>query len=408
MVDLRGNSGGETQGSADMQGLFVGAGEELLRIVQRQGDLVYVGGLAQATEKPLILLQDGLSASASESFAATMRDYERALIVGTHSFGKGSAQTVFQGGEEGFRLTTGLFYGPGGSTVNQVGVYPHLFISGIDADEVALLLTASAPSAGESAGYLRLALAGSHYYIDTAALATEKERAYLTSILEAISPMTELAAGSEAGFVPVAPEDVAEEMGLSFTARRFDDVDSSPYADELNTLHTYGVVFGDGEGSFDPNANFTRVEFAALLAQAFALRVVDVDSGFTDVASDAWYGEVVDAVVANGLMEGVGEGQFAPDAPVTRQELVTIVGRTAAQWNLTAADMLAGYRDTASVPGYADWAVSYLALLQEMQSDEAAVFWQDPAVAHGAEVVTREEAATLVYHLLVSMGMLNP
>jgi len=73
-----------------------------------------------------VVLIDGDSASASEIFAAAIRDNRRGTIVGVRSFGKGSVQGIFalQGSQAGIRLTTAKFYSPLGKPISLVGVSP--------------------------------------------------------------------------------------------------------------------------------------------------------------------------------------------------------------------------------------------------------------------------------------------
>ena len=77
------------------------------------------------------MLVDENSASASEIFAAAIRDHQRGTIVGRQSYGKGSVQGIFplniSGG--GVRLTTAKFYSPTGKPINQVGVKPHVTVA---------------------------------------------------------------------------------------------------------------------------------------------------------------------------------------------------------------------------------------------------------------------------------------
>src|SRR5262249_19378130 len=75
---------------------------------------------------PLVVLIDGDSASAAEILAGALRDYHRATIVGTRSYGKGSVQGIFplSVGGAGVRLTTAKFYSPLGKPFSHVGVEP--------------------------------------------------------------------------------------------------------------------------------------------------------------------------------------------------------------------------------------------------------------------------------------------
>ena len=125
IVDVRGNPGGLLQASVDVADRFVNDGI----IVSTRGrnpmeDYTHRANVASTWRMPLIVLIDQNSASASEIFAAAIRDHERGVIVGQKSYGKGSVQGIFplniSGG--GVRLTTAKFYSPHGNAISEVGV----------------------------------------------------------------------------------------------------------------------------------------------------------------------------------------------------------------------------------------------------------------------------------------------
>ena len=125
IVDVRGNPGGLLPASVDVADRFINSGV----IVSTKGrnpmeDFTHRAKAANTWRVPLIVLVDENSASASEIFAAAIRDHKRGTIVGCRSYGKGSVQGIFplhvSGG--GVRLTTAKFYSPTGKAINQVGV----------------------------------------------------------------------------------------------------------------------------------------------------------------------------------------------------------------------------------------------------------------------------------------------
>jgi carboxyl-terminal processing protease len=129
VLDLRLNPGGLLDQAVSVSDTFLDRGEivstrgrnedETRRYSARTGDLI--GG------KPLIVLINGGSASASEIVAGALQDHKRATVLGTRSFGKGSVQTIIPLGSNGaLRLTTALYYTPSGRSIQAKGIEPDI------------------------------------------------------------------------------------------------------------------------------------------------------------------------------------------------------------------------------------------------------------------------------------------
>lgn len=131
VLDLRLNPGGLLDQAVSVSDTFLDRGEivstrgreadETRRYSARPGDLT--GG------KPVIVLINGGSASASEIVAGALQDHKRATILGTRSFGKGSVQTIIPLGANGaLRLTTALYYTPAGTSIQAKGITPDISV----------------------------------------------------------------------------------------------------------------------------------------------------------------------------------------------------------------------------------------------------------------------------------------
>ncbi|MBT7222242.1 MAG: S41 family peptidase [Marinovum sp.] len=131
ILDLRNNPGGLLGQAIRVSDAFLDKGE----IVSTRGrdpengdrHNATVGDLAQ--QKPLVVLINGGSASASEIVAGALQDHRRAIVVGTKSFGKGSVQTVMpMRGSGAMKLTTARYYTPSGRSIQALGISPDIIV----------------------------------------------------------------------------------------------------------------------------------------------------------------------------------------------------------------------------------------------------------------------------------------
>lgn len=132
VVDLRGNPGGLLTSAVELADKFVAEGNIVSTRGRSDGeDFDYRAHRAGTWRVPLVVLIDGDSASASEIFAAAIRDSRRGTIVGDRSFGKGSVQGIFPMTHSGagIRLTTAKFFSPLGKPISLVGVDPDVRVT---------------------------------------------------------------------------------------------------------------------------------------------------------------------------------------------------------------------------------------------------------------------------------------
>ncbi len=139
VLDLRGNPGGLLEEGVAVADLFLPQGETIVSTASRVEDQNYVFRAEEEAvfdDLPIVVLIDGASASASEIVAGALQDHDRALVLGTPSFGKGSMQTVYllPGGHH-LKLTTAAWYTPSGRSIQRERGETNLFepeISGHD------------------------------------------------------------------------------------------------------------------------------------------------------------------------------------------------------------------------------------------------------------------------------------
>lgn len=415
IVDLRGNGGGLTSAAVTALGTFAGKGE-LAYFVDRGGNAIperYDG--ADLTDKPVIVLMNNGSASASEIFAGGILGTGSGIVIGERSYGKGVAQIVYDGTncpyltDDAVKLTAYRFYCAGGNTSDRVGVVPTLYIPQGRTTAVARLLAGEKHADG---AYLHLVLAGLDFYVDAA---EAKEQTGATeALLRALAPDTELYWGENGAEERVTSAQAREKLGAPQASLDFSDVDRSAYAGEINALAAYRIVFGD-KGAFRPEDTMTRAEVCALLAQA--LDVYARGEGyFTDVPKDSWYAPSVNAMASLGLISGVGGGRFAPNATMTQEEFITVLGRLVEFLNLDARAYLdehplAILQPLAQYKGFSPWAIRCVDLLTSSVTDEdgnaVTMYCTDLARIEPKAPILREQAAAALYNALRTTGVLK-
>jgi carboxyl-terminal processing protease len=131
VIDLRNNPGGLLNEAISVSDAFLDKGE----IVSTRGRVAGSGERYNATPgdlaggKPIVVLINGGSASASEIVAGALQDHRRAIVVGTKSFGKGSVQTLIPlRGDGAMRLTTARYYTPSGRSIQALGISPDIVV----------------------------------------------------------------------------------------------------------------------------------------------------------------------------------------------------------------------------------------------------------------------------------------
>ena len=134
IIDLRNDGGGTLDAAIGVSDAFLDGGEVVSTRGRRPQDMVRYdarpGDIADG--KPIIVLVNGGTASASEIVAGALQDHHRARVAGTQSFGKGSVQSIIplNGGDDGaLHLTTGQYYTPSGRSIQAVGIVPDIPIA---------------------------------------------------------------------------------------------------------------------------------------------------------------------------------------------------------------------------------------------------------------------------------------
>ncbi|MGE3622761.1 MAG: S41 family peptidase [Bdellovibrionales bacterium] len=141
VIDLRNNPGGLLEQAVSVSGTFLEAGKEVVstRGRHKEENQSYTAKGGDKTRgKPIAVLINGGSASASEIVAGALQDQHRAFVIGTKSFGKGSVQTIIPvAGGGAMRLTTARYYTPAGRSIQEIGIDPDIAVQQAKLEKIA-------------------------------------------------------------------------------------------------------------------------------------------------------------------------------------------------------------------------------------------------------------------------------
>lgn len=159
--------------------------------------------------------------------------------------------------------------------------------------------------------------------------------------------------------VPSVRGTSVEPTDTSTDDRVFNDIDSVLWAsDAIEYLYEKGIINGKASGVFAPNDEVTRAEFIKMVVEALGLDKSDVDMPFGDVAADSWYASYVKAAYKAGVVNGDDNGFFNPEATITREDMVTILYRAMGE---NSEDAELNFTDEETISDYAKEAVAHFA-----------------------------------------------
>lgn len=181
----------------------------------------------------------------------------------------------------------------------------------------------------------------------------------------------------------------------------FRDVAASRWsAAAITKLSGAGIIYGYGDRIFLPENPVTRAEFCVMLNRMLPDGLPPTSpKSFRDVAQGDWYCIAVWNLASIGAVNGVGDDLFLPDAPITRQDMATIISRMLAAYrlNLPAKNAPMAFLDDASIADYAAAGVSQMQRIGVIRGFEDGTFRPEANA-------TREETAQMLCNLLTAMG----
>lgn len=162
-------------------------------------------------------------------------------------------------------------------------------------------------------------------------------------------------------------------------------------------LSSRGVIGGFPDGSFKPNDEITRAQFAAIVARALKLEPMPQSANFGDVPRNYWGAGVIGAAVNSGLITGFPDGSYRPEDKITRAQALVILSKALPG---ASADMrlLSSYSDANSVPSWAQKNVAVAASARIIAN------FPDASQIRPNAYATRGEVAALMYQTLNALG----
>ncbi len=165
----------------------------------------------------------------------------------------------------------------------------------------------------------------------------------------------------------------------------------------ISGLASRGIIGGFPDGSFKPNDQITRAQFAAIAAKALSVPTAGASATFRDVPARHWAANVISAVSSAGLVTGFPDGTFRPEDKITRAQALVILAK-ALKSAAPNANELNSYSDASQVPNWAQQSVSIAA------GGHIIVNYPDPSLIRPIDFATRGEVAALMYQTLLNSG----
>ena len=136
VLDMRNNPGGVLGAAVDVSDAFIKGKKKIVYTKGKKEDAMYEfisNNIDLAEGKPIVVLINGGSASASEIVAGALQDHKRSIIMGTQSFGKGSVQTILPiTSKTAVKLTTALYFTPEGRSIQAKGITPDIIVKNLE------------------------------------------------------------------------------------------------------------------------------------------------------------------------------------------------------------------------------------------------------------------------------------
>ena len=189
--------------------------------------------------------------------------------------------------------------------------------------------------------------------------------------------------------VDTKEEEIVKPEKFSYT----DMADDHWAYEAVNALSNEGVINGFEDGSFAPDKEVTREQFVKMLAEAFDIEAVSNENNFTDVEEGRWSESYIIAASSNGIVSGIGDGKFAPQSVVTRQDAAVMLKRICDKYGISLDGSAKAFADANEISTYATESVALLSGAGVIAGFEDGSF-------RPTNALTRAQAAKIIYGLI--------
>ena len=188
-------------------------------------------------------------------------------------------------------------------------------------------------------------------------------------------------------------------MFIGAIAAFLKEVETSPFRDVSTSAYYFeavkwaqekGITGGIGNGLFGPNQPCTRAQIVTFLWRAAGSPVVNYAMNMSDVPEGSYYAEAVRWALSEGITTGTTENTFSPDSECTRAQAVAFLFRYAASEAVTLQELVSGFSDADSVPGYALPAMNWALAEEIVQGNGSKLMPNDSC--------TRAQIVTFLFH----------
>jgi hypothetical protein len=169
----------------------------------------------------------------------------------------------------------------------------------------------------------------------------------------------------------------------------------------VTALADRSIISGFPDGSFQPNADITRAQFAAIAVKALNLPSGESTNDFTDIPPNYWASPAIRAISKSELVAGFPDGTFRPEERITRAQVLVILANALGNQTINTPNQFNRYSDYRTVPNWATTSVSKAA------NAGILVNYPDSSRINPNNLATRGEVAALMYQTLVKLGNQN-